>query len=295
MKKIATTVAAVAALAVVSGGSPADGEPDATGRGHGHYVTVNGLRMYYEVHGRDRGTPPVVLLHGAFSATGSSWGPLLAPLSRTRQVISVELQGHGHTADVVDRPLTSAGMAADTVALLDRIGVARADFWGYSMGAAVALTIGVNHPDKVNKLVLQSVAINNDGYHPGHLEAMGSITPEILRQTPFYDEYARLNPHPENFDLLVEKVKDYVLSTPPVAPDAMRALRAPVLTVMGDSDIFRPEHAVEIFRLLGGGVNGDMAGLPKSQLAILPGTSHVTSVQRVDLLMAMVPRFLDAA
>lgn len=210
-------------------------------------------------------------------------------------MISVEQQGHGHTGDIVDRPLSSAGMAADTVALLDQIGVEKADFWGYSMGAAVALTIGVNHPDKVNKLVLQSVAINDGGYHPGHLEAIESITADILRQTPFYEEYARLNPHPENFDLLVEKVKASVRTTPPFSPDVLRAMRAPVLTVMGDSDIFRPEHAVEIFRLTGGGVNGDIVGLPKSQLAILPGTSHITSVQKVSLLMAMVPQFLDAA
>lgn len=294
MKKLSTIVAAAAAFAVVSGGSATQAEPAAE-RGRGHYATVNGLRMYYEVHGKDRGKPPVVLIHGAFSATASSWGQVIGPLSRTRQVISVEQQGHGHTGDIVDRPLSSARMAADTVALLDQIGVEKADVWGYSMGAAVALTIGVNHPGKVNKLVLQSVAINNGGYHPGHLEAMESITADILRQTPFYEEYARLNPHPENFDLLVEKVKAYVRTTPPFSPDVLRAMRAPVLTVMGDSDIFRPEHAVEIFRLTGGGVNGDMVGLPKSQLAILPGTSHITSVQKVSLLMATVPQFLDAA
>jgi pimeloyl-ACP methyl ester carboxylesterase len=294
MRKLGTIIAAaITAFAVVSGGSAPQAEP--AERGRGHYASVNGLRMYYEVHGRDRGEPPVVLIHGGLSATPSSWGQVIGPLSRTRQVISVEQQGHGRTADVVDRPLSSERMAADTVTLLDQIGVEKADFWGYSMGAAVALTIGVNHPDKVDQLVLQAVAINNDGYHPGQLEAMASITPDVLRQTPFYEEYTRLNPHPENFDLLVEKMKDYLRNTRPFSPEALRAMRAPVLTIMGDADIFRPEHAVEIFRLTGGGANGDMVGLPKSQLAILPGTSHITSVRKASLLMSMVPQFLEAA
>jgi hypothetical protein len=147
----------------------------------------------------------------------------------------------------------------------------------------------------VNKLVLQSVSINNDGYYPGHLEAMESITPDMLIGSPFHTEYMRQNPHPENFALLVEKVKDMVRHTQPVTPEQMRALRSPVLTVMGDSDIFQLEHAVEMFKLTGGGVNGDIAGMPKSRLAILPGTSHVTSVHQREQLVALVPSFLDAA
>jgi pimeloyl-ACP methyl ester carboxylesterase len=296
MKKLSTIIAAVTAFAVVSvgtGGPAAQGESE-TSRGRGHYADVNGLRMYYEVHGRDRGKPPVVLVHGAFSATQTSWGAIIGPLSRTRKVISVEQQGHGRTADIVDRPLSLDQMALDTVTLLDRIGVPTADFYGYSMGAGVVLTIGLNHPEKVNKLVLQSGG-SNEGFHPGQLEAMASMTADMLRQSPFYEEYARLNPHPENFDLLVEKVKAYLRAARPFSPAAVSAMRSPVLTIMGDSDVFRPEHAVEVFRLTGGGVNGDIVGLPKSQLAILPGATHVGVAYKTDLLMAMVPQFLDAA
>jgi pimeloyl-ACP methyl ester carboxylesterase len=287
----ATVVAVVAAAAVVVTSGPA-AQGDGKSGGHGQYAQVNGLRMYYEVHGKDRGKPPLVLIHGAFSATGTSWSELIKPLSRTRKVISVEQQGHGHTGDLVDRPLRIETMAQDTVALLAKIGVHKADFYGYSMGAGIALNIGVTRPDVVNKLVLQSVAINNGGYHPGHLEAMESITPEMLIGSPFHDEYLRQNPHPENFSLLVEKVKDMVRHTKEVTPEQVRAVTAPVLTIMGDSDIFRPEHAVEIFRLTGGGVNGDITGLPNSQLAILPGTTHVTSVYQRELLTTMVPAFL---
>lgn len=288
---IVTAASAAVALLTVGGGTAgAGGDHD---RGRGHYADVNGLRMYYEVHGKRDGRPPVVLLHGAFSATGTSWGELIKPLSRTRQVISVELQGHGRTADI-DRPLRIEHMAGDVAALLDEIGVERADLWGYSMGAAVALHVGLSHPEKVHKLVLQSVSINSAGYHPGHEEAMEQIQPEWLYGSPFHQEYLDLAPNPENFDALVEKVKDMVRHTTDVPPPAIQAMDIPVLTVMGDSDIFRPEHAVEIFRATGGGVNGDIAGLPNSQLAILPGTSHVTSVHKARLLLTLVPEFLTS-
>jgi pimeloyl-ACP methyl ester carboxylesterase len=260
---------------------------------NGHYAQVNGLDMYYEVHGAEHGGTPLVLLHGAFSATGTSWGALIGELSRDRRVISVEQQGHGHTADTA-RPLRIETMAEDTAALLDAIGVEQADLYGYSMGAAVALAVAIARPDKVRKLVLQSVAVADDGYHPGHFEMMGQIQPEMLHGSPFHDEYLSIAPRPSDFDALVAKVKEMVEHTAPVDPAAIRALTSPVLTVMGDSDIFRPEHAVELFRLTGGGVNGDIAGLPQSQLAILPGTSHVGSVHQVRLLTALVPAFLDA-
>lgn len=292
-KIAAGAVAAVAASAVVLAVGPAaQGDSQTGGQGHGHYADVNGLRMYYEVHGKDRGKPPLVLLHGGFSATGTSWGELLKPLSKTRKVISVELQGHGHTADVVDRPLRVEQMAQDTVDLLDTIGVDKADVWGWSMGASVALTIGVNHPEKVNKLVIQGTSFDRTGPHPGHYEMMEQIQPEHLYGSPFHEEYLRLNPHRENFDLLVDKIKDMVRHTEDIPAEALQALDAPVLTILGDSDIIRPEHAVEQFRLTGGGVNGDIVGLPNSELAVLPGTTHVTSVHQ-RYLTTIVPAFLD--
>lgn len=287
---VAATVITTAASVLTVGASTAD---PGTTRARGHYAEVNGLRLYYEVHGRRTSQPPVVLIHGAFSATGTSWGELVRPLSRERQVISVEMQGHGRTADI-DRPLRAELMAADTAALIDHLDLDQVDLWGYSMGASVALHTALANPEKVRRLVLQSVAINGDGYHPGHEDAMGQLEPEMLYGSPFHQEYLDLAPHPENFDALVGKVKDMVMNTVDVPTSAIEAMDVPVLTVMGDSDIFRPEHAVEIFRATGGGVNGDVVGLPDSQLAILPGTSHIGTSQRVDLLLATVPGFLDA-
>lgn len=286
----------VAAAAVVVGAGPAaQGDSTSTAdRGHGRYEEVNGLRMYYEVHGRDRNSPPLVLLHGAFSATGTSWGELIRGLSRTRKVISIEQQGHGHTADI-DRPIRTAQMAQDTVALLDKIGVRKADFYGYSMGSAIALTLAIDHPAAVNKVVLQSASLDNDGMHPGYAENMAALEPWMLEGSEFHQEYLRLNPKPENFALLVAKVKDMALTQPPFSREALAAVEAPVLTVIGDSDIVRPEHAVEMFRLTGGGVNGDVVGgPPNSQLAVLPGTTHISSVHQKELLVSLVPAFLDA-
>lgn len=255
------------------------------------YAPVNGLNMYYEIHGAGQ---PLVLLHGAFSAIGTSFGQVLPALAATRQVIAVELQGHGRTADI-DRPLTIANMADDTLALLKHLGIAQADFFGYSMGAGVALAIAIQRPDVVRKLVVASVTYNTGGLHPGLLEGLSGLKPEYMVGSPWHDEYMRLAPRPEDFPTLVAKVTHLNMNLPELPASAVQSIQAPTLLIIGDSDIVRPEHAVEMFRLLGGGVSGDTpAGLPASQLAILPGTSHVTVVDRADLLLAIIPPFLDA-
>ncbi|WHT16797.1 alpha/beta fold hydrolase [Crossiella sp. CA-258035] len=288
------TSAALAATAVVAvGAAPTVAAAPESAAGKGHYVEVNGLRSYYEVHGHGRGTP-LVLVHGAFSATGTSFGALLLQLAKGRKVISVELQGHGHTADV-DRPLTLQDMADDTAALLRAIGVPKADVFGYSMGAGVALSLALRHPGQVRKLVLASVAYTLDGMHPGMVESMAKLKPEHLVGSPYHEEYLRIAPRPQDFPRLVEKVKNYLTAFPVITPAQLRAVTAPVLLIAGDSDIIRLAHTVELFSLFGGGVNGDVAGLPKSRLAVLPGTRHTTVTAQPALLFPLVPDFLDAA
>ena len=255
------------------------------------YAPVNGLQMYYEIHGTGQ---PLVLLHGAFSAIGTSFGKLLPGLAQTRQVIAFELQAHGRTPDI-DRPLSLEQMADDVAAALRHLGIERADIFGYSMGAGVALHVVIRHPDVVRKLVLASVTYNLNGVHPGLLEGMADMKPEMMYGSPWHEEYIQIAPHPENFTTLFAKKAQMDRGIQDVPAETMRAIQAPTLLIIGDSDLVRPEHAVEMFRLLGGGVFGDTpAGLPKSQLAILPGTSHVTVVDRADLLLSMIPRFLDA-
>jgi len=208
-------------------------------------------------------------------------------------VIAFELQAHGHTADL-DRPLRIDGLADDTVAAMGQLGVKKADLFGYSLGAGVALTIAVRHPELVERLVLASVTYTVAGFHPGLLEGLSGLQPEHLAGTPWHQEYLQIAPHPEAFPTLVEKVKSLNASLPDWPAKAIRSLAAPTLLVVGDSDIVRLEHAVETFRLVGGGINGDTPqGLPRSRLAVLPGTSHSMVPGRADLLVPVLISFLQ--
>jgi pimeloyl-ACP methyl ester carboxylesterase len=253
------------------------------------YAPVNGLSMYYEVHGKGR---PLVLLHGALSAIRTSFGPMVDAFARRRQVIAIEQQAHGRTADI-NRPLTIEQMAEDTAALLHQIGVAQADLFGYSMGSGIALEVAIRYPDLVRKLVFAANAYKVEGLHPGVLDGVQMLQPELLAGSPFEQDYLELAPNPGDWPRLLEKVKALDANLQDTPEGAIRSLRAPVLIIIGDSDIVRPEHAVEMFRLLGGGVAGDNVGLPASQLAVLPGTTHISLASRGEWLVPMIEQFLD--
>ena len=254
------------------------------------YAPVNGLQMYYEIHGRGE---PLALLHGAFGAI-DLWGPILTTLAKTHQVIAVELQGHGHTADIIDRPLSYEQMADDMAALMDHLTIAQADIVGYSMGATTSLQVAIRHADLVRKLVVVSPNYRSDGYYPELLAGLQQMTLDTFAGTPQEAAYLRHAPNPEDFPVLVEKQK--VLPQAFAFPEEdVAAIAAPTLVAIGDSDVVRPEHAVALFRLLGGGVPGDLVGLPKSQLAIVPGATHRSIVEeRADRLLAVVEPFLAA-
>jgi pimeloyl-ACP methyl ester carboxylesterase len=256
---------------------------------HG-YAPVNGLQMYYEIHGAGE---PLLLLHGAFGAI-DLWGPILTTLAEHHQVIAVEFQGHGHTADFVDRPLDYEQLADDVAAVMEHLGIAQADVVGYSMGGTTGLQVAIRHPDRVRKLVAVSPNYRSDGYYPELLAGLQAMTPEIFAGTPEEAAYLRHAPHPEDFPVLVEKQK--VLPQEFAFPEAdVAAITAPTLVVLGDADVVRPEHAVALFRLLGGGVPGGLVSLPSSQLAILPGTTHGTIVlEPTDQLLAVIEPFLMA-
>ena len=258
------------------------------------FAQVGDLSMYYEVHGSGE---PLVLIHGAYMSV-DLMAPLLAPLAGSRRVIAMEQQGQGRTADI-DRPITYEQMADDTAGLMEALDVASADVVGYSMGAAVALQVALRHPARVRKLVVASASYTSDGMHAEAFEMFPTITPELFAGSPIEAEYLRLAPNPDGFPKLVEKL--VALDSTPFAwpEDEIRAIAAPTLIVVGDSDVVTLEHAVQLFRLRGGGVMGDFTGLPSSQLAVLPGTTHYMPpgsgvLDRADLLMAMIPPFLDA-
>ncbi len=251
------------------------------------------MDLYHELHGDDRGGRPLVLVHGALSGIATSFGQILPALARTRRVIAVELQAHGRTPDV-DRPLTVEHFACDVVCLLDRLGVERADVFGWSMGAAVALRLGTHHPARVGRLVLASVSADDTGLHPGLLDGIQDLRPEHLHGSELHEEYLRTAPDPAGWPNLVTKMKVLDANLPRWTAAQLRALAAPALIVLGDADIVRPEHAVAMFRLFGGGVPGDLTGLPACRLAVLPGTTHATVPHRADWLAPMIEEFLDA-
>ena len=254
------------------------------------YAPVNGLDMYYEIHGSGE---PLVLLHSAFY-TIDLWGPLLASLAASHQVIAVEFQGHGHTADI-DRPFSYEQLADDVAALMAHLGIARADVVGHSIGADTALQLAIRHPELVRKLVPISGKYRYDGEYPKLLAGIQQMTSDVFAGTPYEDAYRSTAPNPEGFPLLVEKFKAFFGTEYAWPEDDIRSIAAPTLLMIGDSDTVRPEHEMQLFRLLGGGVAGDLTGLPKSQLAILPGTTHGTIVvERTDALVAMIEAFLAA-
>jgi pimeloyl-ACP methyl ester carboxylesterase len=262
--------------------------------GAGNYVSVNGLEMYYEIHGTGQ---PLVVLHGAYM-TIETMGEILPSFAETRQVIATELQGHGHTADI-DRPLSYEQMANDVCALLEEIGIDKTDVFGFSLGGGVALQLAIRHPEVVRKLVVASASYTSDGLYPEVREAIETITPELFAGSPIEEAYLRAAPNPDDFPTLVAKLKQLDLEPFAWPPEDIQRISAPTLLIIGDSDGTRLEHAVEMFRLLGGGVFGDIVGLPKSQLAVLPGTAHFVPpgsglLDRTDWLDAMIGEFLDA-
>jgi pimeloyl-ACP methyl ester carboxylesterase len=258
------------------------------------YAPVNGLRMYYEVFGTGR---PLVVLHGAYM-TIETVGEIVPSLAESRQVIGVELQAHGHTEDI-DRPLSYEHMAEDVAALLRHLGIEQADVFGFSMGGSAALQLAIRHPEVVRKLVVASASYTSDGMQPELLEMTPTITPEDFAGSPIEEAYLRTAPNPDDFPNLVTKLKRLDMEPFAWPKEDIRGIEAPTLLIIGDSDAIRLEHAVEMFRLLGGGVMGDLAGLPKSQLAVLPGTVHFFPsgsglMDRADWLVSMIGRFLDA-
>jgi pimeloyl-ACP methyl ester carboxylesterase len=258
----------------------------------GQYASVNGLELYYEIHGTGE---PLVLLHGGLG-TIDMFAAILPTLAETRQVIAVDLQGHGHTADI-DRSITYEAMADDVAALIEHLGFENADIMGYSLGGGVALQTAIRHPEVVRKLVLLSTAFKQDGWFPEVLAGMSAMNAEaaqMMLETPMYAVYASAAPRVEDWPVLVSKLGDLLRQDYDWSAEVAE-IEAPALIVIGDADSIRPSHAVELFELFGGGqVDGGMNGLPDSQFAVLPATTHFTIFTRADLLMPIITPFLDA-
>jgi pimeloyl-ACP methyl ester carboxylesterase len=262
--------------------------------GTGQYADVNGINLYYATYGTGR---PLILLHGGLGS-GEMFGPVLPALAQRHQVIAVDLQGHGRTADI-DRPLDVRLMADDIAALIDHLGLDRPDLVGYSLGGGVAFQTAVRHPDKVGRLVMASVHIRPDAIYPEMREQQGQVSAaaaEFMKDTPMYRLYRKVAPRPEDFPRLLDKAGaamavDFDFS------EEVRGLRVPTLVMAADADMAPPSHYVEVFALLDGGLrDGGWTGEGRPAgghaLAILPGRTHY-DIFTSPLFAATALAFLD--
>ncbi len=241
------------------------------------YAPTNGLQLYYETHGSGR---PLVLLHGGLMTIDLNFGPLLEPLAASRQVIAVELQGHGHTADI-DRPMTIEVLALDVLALLDHLGITEADLFGFSLGGLVAFAVALGAPTRVGKLIVASA----DAHRPPGRESAPLDDDRMPTPADFQtwrDAYAAVAPDPSHFDEFAARTSTMVHEFPGWT-DELRSLQVPTLLIFGDRDFSPLPDVVEMFDIL-----------PNAQLAVLPGTTHVGVTRRPGELAALITAFLDA-
>ena len=270
----------------------AEGPRGEKSQGAGRYADVNGIKLYYEIHGTGR---PLVALHGGLGAS-SMFDPIMPVLTKGHQVITVDLQGHGRTADI-DRPMSAELMAGDIAALIKYLKLDRPDILGYSLGGGVATFVAIRCPELIRKAVIISVNFTRKAIYPEMLaqqEQVGPQAAEALKQTPMYQLYASIAPRPEDWPRLLGKIGASMKGDFDYSKE-IATIKAPTLIVSGDSEMYPPTHAAEFFGLLGGGKQDggwDGSGIPNSRLAILPGTTHY-AILGAPGLPEMIVRFLD--
>jgi pimeloyl-ACP methyl ester carboxylesterase len=258
------------------------------------YAPVNGVNMYYEIHGSGSGEP-LVLLHGSFMTISSSfnWTGWIGELSKTRKVIAVEMQGHGRTRDI-NRDFSYESLADDIAALLDHLRITQADLFGYSMGGGVAMQVAIRHPEKVRKVVSMSAVFRHDGWVKEALDAFATFTADAFRGSPIETEYKRLSPTPNEFPNFVKRVIAMDLKPYNFGADKLKATKAPFFFIHGDADGARLDHIAEMFRAKGDEIMGDLRPRSESRLAVLPNTTHVSLSEQSKTIVPMVNDFLDA-
>jgi pimeloyl-ACP methyl ester carboxylesterase len=253
------------------------------------HLEVNGVNYYYEIHGKGE---PVLLLHGGLGQI-EMFGPVLAALSKNRQVIGVDLQGHGRTS-LGDREISPIDMGEDMAALVKKLGYEKIDVLGYSLGGGVGFRLAAQHPQMVRRMVLVSVGYAQDGFYPEMLPLQAQVDAgkaEAMKDTPMYRSYASVAPHPEDFPKLLDRMGAYMRKPYDWSADVGK-LTMPVMLVFGDSDMFRPEHIVKFYQLLGGGLRD--AGwmrehMSPNRLAILPNLTHYEIFQSPQLAAVALP------
>jgi pimeloyl-ACP methyl ester carboxylesterase len=274
-------------LSLTVAGTMALATPNQSGR-----LAVNGVDYYYEIHGHGE---PLLLLHGGLGSI-DMFGPVLPALAKSRKVIAVDLQGHGRTA-LGERPFTLQAMGDDMAAIVNRLGHEQVDVLGYSLGAGVAFRMAVQRPQSVRRLVIASAGFSDDGYYPGvrqQQNAVSAAMAEQMKETPMYKSYIQVAPKKEDFPRLLDTLGNFMRGHYDWSSDVAK-LNGPVMLVFGDSDMFRPEHVVKFYQLLGGGLQDagwQRETMSKNRLAILPGVTHYDMFLSPRLVETALP-FLD--
>jgi pimeloyl-ACP methyl ester carboxylesterase len=297
MMAMALIAVGVTASAAESAAPPTPQAPKASRSG---FLPVNGLKLYYEVYGDLAGstTAPLLFMPGSFQSTAAA-KPWVAAFAAKRPVIVFDPQGHGRTADT-SRKMSYEQFADDAAALLTALKVERADVMGYSQGGGVGLRLAVRHPKLVNKLVCISAAYRKDGWHPAVSRALAAMNAKDFAGSPIEAAFRKHNPDPRAFQAYIANMRELSSNERDISDAQMRAISARTMIIVGDADAVKPEHALAMFRLRGGGddeaaATGKLTKVPAARLVILPATSHIAISSETRAIEAMVTPFLDDA
>ena len=252
------------------------------------YVPVNGIKVYYEVYGKGK---PIVLLHGAFYTIEMNWGQLIPELSKTRKVIAIEMQGHGHTP-FSDRELSITTLASDVEKLMDYLKIDSADIAGYSMGGSVAYQFAVQSPKRLRKLVIISSTYKSSGWLPVINSGFKDFKPDFFDNTPIKTAYDAVAPDKTKWPKFIEQMIAFADVPFDVGDANIAKITSPVLLISGDNDGLDKIELMKTYQLLGGGVSADLAPMPKSQLAIVPSQGHVSLMMQTKTILGYLNNFL---
>jgi len=285
MKKLFVfkTVLLIAVLFITVYQSAAQQKPASSG-----YAPVNGIKLYYEVYGAGK---PVILLHGAFMTIRANWAGIIAELSKTRKVIAVEMQGHGHTA-FSERKFELTTLASDVDGLMNYLKVDSADIVGYSMGGSVAYQLTIQNPQRVKKLIIISSTYKSTGWLPQVTAAFKMMKPEMFAESPMKTAYDATAPDKTKWPKFIQQMLGFIGQEFNMGDSNIAKISSPVLIISGDNDGLDKVELAKTYQLLGGGVSADMAPMPKSQLAIVPSQSHVSVMMQTKTLLGFIREFL---
>jgi len=252
------------------------------------YAPVNGIKVYYEVYGKGQ---PIILLHGAFYTINMNWGQLIPELSKTRKVIAIEMQGHGHSP-YSERKLDLVTLASDVEKVMDYLKIDSADVAGYSMGGSVAYQFAVQSPKRLRKLVIISSTYKTKGWLPIVNGAFKNFKPEFFDNTPLKAGYDAVAPDKTKWTMFVRQMLDFIGTPFDMGDSNIAKITAPVLIISGDNDGLDKIELMKTYQLLGGGIAADLSPMPKSQLAIVPSQGHVTLMMQTSTILSYMTNFL---